>query len=137
MFGEPHPVSTQDECKQLYQRWNSSLLSVDHTVSNAAAKSLPNRQQSACEDRICCSWIASRLQWACRSGDRTARIWDVSLRNGSSIELHHPLEKEKDVTMLDWNPEGSLLATGSYDGLARIWTKDGDAQTGLRLATCV
>lgn len=27
--------------------------------------------------------------------------------------------------MLDWNPEGSLLATGSYDGLARIWTKDG------------
>lgn len=25
--------------------------------------------------------------------------------------------------------EGSLLATGSYDGFARIWTKDGDAQS--------
>lgn len=61
----------------------------------------------------------------CRSGDRTARIWEVSSRTPSSVELHHPLEKEKDVTMLDWNPEGSLLATGSYDGLARIWTKDG------------
>jgi len=33
--------------------------------------------------------------------------------------------KSKDVTTLDWNGDGSLLATGSYDGLARIWTSDG------------
>ncbi len=31
----------------------------------------------------------------------------------------------KDVTTLDWNADGSLLATGGYDGLARIWSKDG------------
>ena len=31
----------------------------------------------------------------------------------------------KDVTSLDWNSEGTLLATGSYDGFARIWTTDG------------
>lgn len=24
-----------------------------------------------------------------------------------------------------WQSEGTLLATGSYDGFARIWTKDG------------
>lgn len=31
----------------------------------------------------------------------------------------------KDVTSLDWNTDGNLLATGSYDGYARIWTTDG------------
>lgn len=31
----------------------------------------------------------------------------------------------KDVTSLDWNSEGTLLATGSYDGYARIWTTEG------------
>ena len=45
--------------------------------------------------------------------------------------LHHTnskaTDKSKDVTTLDWNQDGSLLATGSYDGLARIWTKDGMA----------
>lgn len=34
--------------------------------------------------------------------------------------------KSKDVTTLDWNGDGSLLATGSYDGLARVWSKDGE-----------
>jgi len=33
--------------------------------------------------------------------------------------------KSKDVTTLDWNGDGSLLATGSYDGLARVWRSDG------------
>jgi hypothetical protein len=28
-------------------------------------------------------------------------------------------EKSKDVTTLDWNGDGTLLATGSYDGLVR------------------
>lgn len=31
----------------------------------------------------------------------------------------------KDVTSLDWNCDGTLLATGSYDGYARIWTTEG------------
>ena len=31
----------------------------------------------------------------------------------------------KDVTSLDWNSSGTLLATGSYDGYARIWTTKG------------
>lgn len=44
------------------------------------------------------------------------------------IVLKHvlnPEEKPKDVTTLDWSADGSLLATGSYDGLARIWATDG------------
>jgi len=71
-----------------------------------------------------------------RSGDRTARIWDVSSRQPSSVECHHPLEKEKDVTTLDWHPSGGFLATGSYDGLARVWTKDGGCLSVLSRGTC-
>ena len=34
--------------------------------------------------------------------------------------------KSKDVTTLDWNFDGSLLATGSYDGIARVWNGEGE-----------
>lgn len=44
------------------------------------------------------------------------------------IVLNHlpNLNDNKDVTTLDWNPSGTLLATGSYDGQARIWTPRGE-----------
>jgi len=32
-----------------------------------------------------------------------------------------PGDKARDVTTLDWRPDGGRLATGSYDGLARVW----------------
>ena len=35
------------------------------------------------------------------------------------------MPSNKDVTSLDWNSKGSLLATGSYDGYARIWSTEG------------
>lgn len=35
------------------------------------------------------------------------------------------MPSNKDVTSLDWNCNGTLLATGSYDGYARIWATDG------------
>jgi WD40 repeat protein len=34
-------------------------------------------------------------------------------------------EDSRDVTSLHWSPDGQLLASGSYDGAARIWTKTG------------
>lgn len=37
-----------------------------------------------------------------------------------------------DVTTLDWHPSGSLLATGSYDGAARVWSRDGALRATLR-----
>lgn len=36
-----------------------------------------------------------------------------------------PGEKAKDVTSVSWSPCGQLLATGCYDGLARIWENSG------------
>jgi WD40 repeat protein len=85
-----------------------------------------------------CAWSPTGSLLASGSGDSTARIWTIPegrSGNMSHVAAPKPLvlkhfkgktnEKSKDVTTLDWNGEGSLLATGSYDGQARIWSKDG------------
>eukprot|EP00656_Telonema_subtile_P007066 TRINITY_DN13306_c0_g1_i3.p1 TRINITY_DN13306_c0_g1~~TRINITY_DN13306_c0_g1_i3.p1 ORF type:complete len:502 (-),score=109.92 TRINITY_DN13306_c0_g1_i3:37-1542(-) len=72
------------------------------------------------------------------SSDSTARIWDVSgthaaegkLSASTPIVLKHdaarnPADNQNQVTTLDWNGAGSMLATGSYDGQARIWNDQG------------
>lgn len=83
-----------------------------------------------------CAWSPTEELLASGSGDSTARIWNLSPDAGQPVPcavLVHDraIDKAKDVTTLDWNPDGSLLATGSYDGLARIWSKDGDLKTIL------
>ncbi|CAH0768057.1 unnamed protein product [Bemisia tabaci] len=81
-----------------------------------------------------CAWNPTTDLLASGSGDSTARIWDMG--DGSNapnqLVLRHCIQKggtevpsNKDVTSLDWNCDGSLLATGSYDGYARIWMNDG------------
>lgn len=56
--------------------------------------------------------------------------------------MKNSTEKSKDVTTLDWNvcvglifvdaqSDGHLLATGSYDGIARIWTDRGEIRNTL------
>ncbi len=77
------------------------------------------------------------LVGGCRAGDSTARIWGLGgLGSGPAVALaSQPLahtvgdneESKKDVTTLDWSSDGSQLATGSYDGIARIWSRDGAA----------
>ncbi|KAF3438835.1 hypothetical protein FNV43_RR17110 [Rhamnella rubrinervis] len=80
-----------------------------------------------------CAWSPAGSLLASGSGDSTARIWTIGdgrsgLQNGplNILVLKHikgtTNEKSKDVTTLDWNGEGTLLATGSYDGQARIWS---------------
>ncbi|XP_041010978.1 WD40 repeat-containing protein HOS15-like isoform X2 [Juglans microcarpa x Juglans regia] len=90
-----------------------------------------------------CAWSPTGSLLASGSGDSTARIWtiaDSSSRHGSNgppnvLVLKHVKgrtnEKSKDVTTLDWNGEGTLLATGSYDGQARIWTTSGELKSTL------
>ncbi|GAB4846937.1 WD40 repeat-containing protein hos15 [Ancistrocladus abbreviatus] len=89
-----------------------------------------------------CAWSPAGSLLASGSGDSTARIWTITDKasrshNGPAnvLVLKHVKgktnEKSKDVTTLDWNGEGMLLATGSYDGQARIWSKDGELKTTL------
>ncbi|MEW5299752.1 MAG: hypothetical protein WDW36_002733 [Sanguina aurantia] len=86
-----------------------------------------------------CAWSPTEPLLASGSGDSDARIWSLSGTDSESqlsarsLVLHHEVrqDKSKDVTTLDWNHDGSLLATGSYDGLARIWTREGKLKQTL------
>ncbi|CAM0905699.1 unnamed protein product [Alopecurus aequalis] len=90
-----------------------------------------------------CAWSPAGSLLASGSGDSTARIWTIPDGPCGSIQpspasvhvLKHfkgrTNEKSKDVTTLDWNGEGALLATGSYDGQARIWSRDGELKQTL------
>mmetsp|Transcript_56791 Transcript_56791/g.93973 ORF Transcript_56791/g.93973 Transcript_56791/m.93973 type:complete len:491 (+) Transcript_56791:94-1566(+) len=85
-----------------------------------------------------CAWSPTSLQLASGSGDSTARIWQVPegpCGKAQACQLPDPVvlqhfsgdkEKSKDVTTLDWNHDGSALATGSYDGQARVWSSGGE-----------
>ena len=75
------------------------------------------------------------------SGDASARIWSIGGTDASggcqqSVPLPHGHDssdkKNKDVTTLEWSSSGELLATGSYDGVARVWSRSGELRQTLK-----
>ncbi|KGN48567.1 WD40 repeat-containing protein HOS15 [Cucumis sativus] len=129
VFGGPEPMdisttSTSQSCE----------------ISSSDVTILQGHTSEVCA----CAWNPTGSLLASGSGDSTARIWpiaDGSSRSGGQsgplnvLVLKHVKgrtnEKSKDVTTLDWNGDGTLLATGSYDGQARIWSTNGELRSTL------
>ncbi len=100
-----------------------------------------------------CTWNPTSNLLASASGDSTARIWPIPNSISSPLSsqppinpiiLNHPepdvtagaqprQSKANDVTTLSWNPTGQVLATGCYDGCARLWTPNGELKHTLKL----
>uniref|UniRef100_A0A673JU05 F-box-like/WD repeat-containing protein TBL1XR1 n=1 Tax=Sinocyclocheilus rhinocerous TaxID=307959 RepID=A0A673JU05_9TELE len=118
---------------------HADMMDVDVDVEIPQNKAMVLRGHES--EVFICAWNPVSDLLASGSGDSTARIWNLSENSSSSstqLVLRHCIREggqdvpsNKDVTSLDWNSEGTLLATGSYDGFARIWTKDGNLASTL------
>lgn len=97
-----------------------------------------------------CLWSPSQQQLASGSADGMCRLWGLSemtqerweskeseVRLPTAILPHLMGEGElhKDVTSVTWSPDGKFLATGCYDGMARIWDNQGKLVSHLRVHT--
>jgi WD40 repeat protein len=99
---------------------------------------------------VCLAWNPDGNRLATGSDDGPARVWDI--RTGRQLaELNVQLPKglgetfnssqavtvwnglydvnTSGVRSLSWSPDGSRLATGSIDQVARVW----DASSGMHL----
>lgn len=94
-----------------------------------------------------CLWNPVQRQLASGSADGMCRLWGlsemtkekwaskdsaVSLRTAVMPHTTSEGEKYKDVTSITWNPDGSLLATGCYDGMVRMWNSSGKLMLHLK-----
>ncbi len=79
---------------------------------------------------------------ATASSDDTAAVWNVgpSLRNGQAASRSDAATispatvlrgHRDDVRCVAWRPDGSVLATGSYDHSIRLWSPEGKAYKGF------
>jgi len=84
---------------------------------------------------LCCSLDLTRFLHS-RSKDAIVNIWDLpapppGVDNFAEVPPppivldYFSKEEQGDLTSLHWNPDGTLLAIGSYDSVLRICTASG------------
>jgi len=120
---------------------NAETMEIDEAQEIPANKSTVLQGHES--EVFICAWSPTSDLLASGSGDSTARIWNMNdtpapTSSANQLVLRHCIQKggtevpsNKDVTSLDWNCDGTYLATGSYDGFARIWTTDGRLSSTL------
>ena len=94
-----------------------------------------------------CVWNPLTYQLASGSADGMCRVWNLieldedqwhdkdkekPIRTAIMPHSQYVGEKFKDVTSVTWSPDGRRLATGCYDGTARLWNYDGSLVSELR-----
>jgi transducin (beta)-like 1 len=89
---------------------------------------------------FCVLWCILSLGNLLASGsaDATAVIWKLRDSDYSThFLLDRATQQKRDgdgIATLAWNPSGTLMATGCYDGTARIWIPCGELKFVLHLA---
>ncbi|KAJ3591631.1 hypothetical protein NHX12_006763 [Muraenolepis orangiensis] len=136
--GETPPVNGEENGTHNMNH-HSEPMDMDGEVEIPTSKATVLRGHES--EVFICAWNPVSDLLASGSGDSTARIWNLNENSTSSstqLVLRHCIREggqdvpsNKDVTSLDWNSDGTLLATGSYDGFARIWTNDGNLASTL------
>lgn len=89
---------------------------------------------------LVCAWNPKADVIASGSADSTVRLWTIprgasglpagNVASKNPTVLQHSSDdssgsSSRDVTSLDWRPDGQQLASGSYDGTGRIWDLKG------------
>lgn len=104
--------------------WNpNNSASVDPATMDSSNRKQFHQLATGSADGICRLW---GLQ------DVSSDIWNINNTPSNvvqNISLHTGIlphatfigEKMKDVTSISWSSDGKHLATGCYDGLARVW----------------
>ncbi|DBA79018.1 TPA: hypothetical protein ACH3X1_008882 [Trebouxia sp. C0004] len=89
------------------------------------------------ETRVC-SWCPSAAVLASGLGDPEALLWSgdagCSATQMPIVLAHSGAEAEKSsvVECMDWQSDGTMLATGSMDGWIRVWNKSGQLLQTLK-----
>lgn len=120
---------------------NDSAIDREDELTNANQSEVLELQSHSSEVFMCAWNPIFTDMIATGSGDASARIWQMGGKIaaqgvGSVRLLPHGTgprdRKNKDVTTLEWSSDGKLLATGSYDGVARVWSRTGALVHTLR-----
>lgn len=110
------------------------------------------------DEVLACVWNPVRDVLASGSADSTARVWNIprgasglpastsASQNALVLSSQGASEEnsqqdsnnggaggsKREVVALDWSPDGDNLVSGSYDGVGRVWNKDGELAQTLR-----